>query len=326
MFRILAVICFFSSAALAQETDVQVEFVVNDAFVKGKLLGGVEIRMARAAERASEHTGYTGANGRLIVTVAPGTWFVTYRLRGYVPVVASETVLRDRVTVVTTSLSMNLESEGTPGGRRVRIVLNWGSAAGQVRDADAHALCPCLPESPHVYYQSRTHLAGTHEVSLDVDDRDGGGPETITFRDPAPGAYRYFVHNFSGDGLLGASEAVVRVLAGDEQIGEFRVPADASQRAWRPFKHIQVAPSGDVSVVAFDGEELKRSEDRAIPAGTSKFRSSEEVVPGASPGGVSSPGAPATDDQSEVGIIIAVLGASFAIGLGWKASRKRPAA
>lgn len=303
---------------------MKVEFVVNDAFVKGKLLGGVEIGMARAASGAAEHTGFTGANGRLIVTVAPGTWFVTYRLRGYVPVVASETVLRDRVTVVTTSLSMNLESEGTPGGRRVRIVLNWGSGSNQVRDADAHALCPCLPESPHVYYQSRTHVTGTHEVSLDVDDRDWGGPETITLRDPAPGAYRYFVHNFSGEAQLGASGAVVRVLAGDDQIGEFRVPADAAQRSWRPFKHLQVSASGEVSVVAFDAEELKRGEDREVPAGTSKLGSGAESGP--PPAGGGNQGAAGEDEQAAVGITIAVMVVVFAIGLGWMASRKKPAA
>ncbi len=311
----------------AQEPDVKVEFVVNDAFVKGKLLGGVEIAMARAAAGAAEQTGFTGANGRLVVSVPPGTWFVTYRLRGYVPVVASETVLRDRVTVVTTSLSMNLESEGGPAGRRVRIVLNWGSNSNQVQDADAHVLCPCLPDNPRVYYQSRTHVAGTHEVSLDVDDRDWGGPETITLRDPAPGAYRYFVHNFSGPRvLLGASEATVRVLSGDEQIGEFRVPADVSQSVWRPFKHLQVSASGDVSIVAFDTEELKRSEDRQVPAGNWKLRDSSSTGSAAAPEAGGGPGTAGTDDQAAVGVTIAVMVVVFAIGLGWKVSRKKPAA
>ena len=152
----------------AQSPAVKVTFEVNDAFVKSKPLGGVLISMERGAAGVAEHTGFTGADGRLAMIVDSGTWFVTYRLKAYVPVIRSETVLRGGAQVVTTSLSMNLEGEGNAEGRRVRIILNWGSGADQVQDADAHALCPCSLVSPHVFYQARMHEVGTHEVSLDV--------------------------------------------------------------------------------------------------------------------------------------------------------------
>ncbi|MEK7468796.1 MAG: hypothetical protein AAB074_15580 [Planctomycetota bacterium] len=305
MIRLAALLLpFLAGVSAAQSPATQVTFELNDAFVKGKALEGVEVSLQRSPEGPVEHSGFTGAGGRLVIIVEPGKWLVSYRLRGYVPVVRSETDFVRGAAIVTTSLSMNLESEGSDGGRRVRMILNWGSGADQVRDLDAHALCVCVPANPHIYYQARMHEAGAHEVSLDVDDRDGGGPETITLRDPTPGQYRYFVHNFSGaPARLGASDAVVRVLSGDELIGEFRVPPDVAERVWRPFKAIEVTPEGKVWIVPFAESELKRAEDRRAPVGTSTFRepADEEGAP------VRAAAPAKKDNSSSFGVPIAVL-------------------
>ena len=123
---------------------------------------------------------------------------------------------------MTVSLSRLLEATES-GGREVRIILNWGSRADQVEDADSHLACPCGARTGHVYYRNRTHEAPDHKVELDVDDTDWGGPETITLTRPVPGTYLYWVHDYSGPpATLGASDVVVRVVIGAEEAGEFR--------------------------------------------------------------------------------------------------------
>ena len=258
---------FLSVAAFAEEATVPVTFEVNDAFVKDKALPGVAIELARTKEGAVERSGVTGADGRLAMAVTAGTWFVTYRLKDYVPIVRSETEIRADTRVVTTSLSMNMESEGKAGDRRVRIVLNWGSRQDQVRDADAHVLCPCSKRGAHVFFENMRHQEGDHEASLDVDDTNWGGPETITLLHPIAGEYRYFVHNYSGDpARIGASEIVVRVLVDDAQVGEFRPPADVDQMDWSPFRLLRISDAGIVSIVPFTEAELAKGEDRRSPA------------------------------------------------------------
>jgi hypothetical protein len=148
---------------------------------------------------------------------------VSYRLEGYVPYTSESTEVREDGQLVTVSLSRMLEATES-SGREVRIILNWGSRPDQVKDADSHVACPCGSGLGHVYFQNRTHEEPEHEVELDVDDTDWGGPETITLTRPVPGTYVYWVHDFSGPpATLGASDVVVHVVIGSHEAGEFRV-------------------------------------------------------------------------------------------------------
>jgi uncharacterized protein YegL len=91
---------------------------------------------------------------------------------------------------------------------QVRVALSPGMKAGQIRlvltwnqepeDLDAHLEGP-LPgeERFHVYFQEKGDLKSREFVSLDVDDRDGEGPETITVLGVLPGVYHYFVHDYT---------------------------------------------------------------------------------------------------------------------------------
>jgi hypothetical protein len=254
-------------ASPAQEqaaSPLEVYFELNDAQVKGRALHGVEVKV-RQPGKGEVASGLTGADGRFLTLLAPGSYEVTYRLHGYVPYTSEATELRGEGQLVTVSLSPMLEATGEIA-REVRVILNWGSREDQVRDADAHLACACGDESRHVFFRSRRHERAGHVAELDVDDTDWGGPETITLENPPAGSYLYWVHDYSGPpALLGASDLVVRVLIGSEQAGEFRVFRGLTRRAWRPFKAIEVQSDGAPVLVRFTEDEIAEGRDLEVP-------------------------------------------------------------
>jgi hypothetical protein len=192
---------------------------------------------------------------------------VSYRLSGYVPYTSDATEIRGDGQLVTVSLSRLLEATEAARGD-VRIVLNWGSRPDQVKDADSHLACACGGADRHVYFRHRKHQGSHHTVELDVDDTDWGGPETITIKSPVKGSYLYWVHDYSGarpPAVLGASDVVVRVFFGSEQVAEFRVPKGLTRRAWRPFKAIEVLGDGRPTLVRFTEDEIAGGRDLAVP-------------------------------------------------------------
>jgi hypothetical protein len=262
-----AVLILLVAVAVSAQEAVEVTFVVNDALVKDKLLPGVEVLIAETPGGKPVVSGVTGDDGRFTTSLAPGTYAVSYLCPGFVPIPDSETTVTADGQVITTTMSLMLEAEGTPAARRIRIILNWGSDPLDVRDADSHVLCLCGVWPSHVYYADRVHQADTHSVDLDVDDMDWGGPETITLHEPPSGTYTYWVHDYSNDGpVLGQSEVVVRVLFDDALAGEFRIPTDVSGREWRPFKAIVVEPDLRPRIEVFTADELAVRADRSEPA------------------------------------------------------------
>jgi len=243
-----------------------VVFQVNDSMVKDRVVPGVEIRATQQQGQEPQILGKTDAAGRLKADLAPGTWYVSYRADGYIPIGGSATPIPEEGGEITTTLSMLLEAQGIVGKRRVQIVLNWGSEWTDVRDADAHLICAC-DQHYEVYFGDKEHKTETHSVDLDVDDIDWGGPETITLIDPPPGTYHYFVRNYSGPGAaLGASDVVVRVLFGDTFAGEYRIPTDVTAEDWYPFKALVVGEDLTPRIVPFTPEEVAAGADR-----TSRF-------------------------------------------------------
>lgn len=265
----LAVALLSPTLPVSAQEGHRVTFVVNDATVKDKVLPGVRVLVARGPGGEAILAGETDASGRFECHLVPGTYAVSYALPGHVPIPDSPTAITADGQVITTTLSMMLEAEGAaPGERRVRIILNWGSEPSQVRDADSHLLCPCGEPTAHVYYGAKEHAGTNHSVDLDVDDTDWSGPETVTLHDPPAGDYRYWVYDYSGDtATLGQSEVVVRVLVGDELSAELRAPANATQRAWWPFKTLVVGADLLPRLVPFTDEELAAGADRVVPPG-----------------------------------------------------------
>jgi hypothetical protein len=249
---------------------VDVTFQLNDAMVKDKVLAGVRVGAKRPGDAQYLAAGESGADGKIKLSLPPGRYLVTYLKDGYVPVRDSAVQVTRAGQQITTTLSMMLEAAGQGGKRRVQIVLNWGSEDSQVKDADAHLCRLDLKPLVHVFWQRKLHPNAKVSVELDVDDTNGGGPETVTLLDPPLGEYTYWVHNFSGEpATLGSSAVKVRVLFGDSVAGEFPVPEGLNSRHWRPFKALKIDAMLEPSLVPFSKEELAAGLDRAevqVPA------------------------------------------------------------
>lgn len=78
------------------------------------------------------------------------------------------------------------------------ISLTWGALPA---DLDSHLYIPTdIPTENHVYYPVvlQGSLVASPYAELDLDDRDGFGPENITVvRWRRGGTYKYFVHNYT---------------------------------------------------------------------------------------------------------------------------------
>jgi hypothetical protein len=112
-----------------------------------------------------------------------------------------------------------------------RVVLRWNS---EPRDLDLH--CKMNKKPFDVYFGSKN--AGGRadpakgKIELDVDVRNGFGPETITFTPLQDVNYRFFVSNYSGgrnreSGVpLSQSGATVTVYMGSDDVKTFSVGED----------------------------------------------------------------------------------------------------
>jgi hypothetical protein len=132
-------------------------------------------------------------------------------------------------------------------------VLSWGA---QPPDLDAHLTGPRIEGGTfEVSYQN---LQPVPYASLDVDDQDGSGPETVTIArlngNFVAGSYSFFIDNYSETPGFDVSNAVVAVFQGDTQVGRFPVSGasgDPSFRHWQVFTMILSAtPTGQPQITA----------------------------------------------------------------------------
>lgn len=122
----------------------------------------------------------------------------------------------------------------TLGEGEWRIVLEWGE---EPADLDAHL----ETSSWHVWFSNpqATGSDGT-EVNLDVDEREGKGPETITVSQMNPDEkYEFYVYNYSSNGAknsdaLGKSEAVVKLYLSNGEMMQYSVPSGTGT-VWNVF-------------------------------------------------------------------------------------------
>lgn len=122
-----------------------------------------------------------------------------------------------------------------------RIVLTWD---GSPRDLDSHLTYYNSGNLQfHVFYGHRSGYYNDVEIaSLDLDDTDGYGPETVTITVNADmgGEFRYSVHNFSNETPISKSNAVVRVYKGNTLVQKaIYAPIDATENVWYVFNLTQ---------------------------------------------------------------------------------------
>lgn len=136
-------------------------------------------------------------------------------------------------------------SSGQSGGLttgQFRVILTWGA---NPTDLDSHmtgGVNADIWTRWHLYYAD-TAAGGV--CKLDVDDRSGYGPETVTC--PATGSttslpdgvYRYSVHHYSGSGTIGTSGAGVRLEFANGTVYNYTPPATGwtgANNVWTVFE------------------------------------------------------------------------------------------
>lgn len=115
-----------------------------------------------------------------------------------------------------------------------RAVLSWKTA----QDLDSYAL---TPKGEKIWYRKKASNDGS--VTLDLDNRVGSGPETLTFNftKTSAGTYKYFVNSYSKK-PLDKSQSTVVVYHGNGQVAEI-TPSGNPKTYWYVFK-IDVVANG----------------------------------------------------------------------------------
>lgn len=122
-----------------------------------------------------------------------------------------------------------------------RIVLTWNS---EPADLDSHLFAPpdgTSADDCHICYYHMKDSIGN--VSLDVDDVDGYGPETITISPVKQGQYKFYVcdytncsQNRENSRQMSESSATVRVYGRQGLIRTFYVPVNREGVIWEVFE------------------------------------------------------------------------------------------
>ncbi len=112
----------------------------------------------------------------------------------------------------------------------MRIVLNWGDAPD---DLDSYLVTPTIDGSSYtIDYSNKGSASVAPYATLDHDDRDAYGPETITIYQKFAGTYKYYVNNYSGTPDITSSNAVVQVYTNEGLVSSVNVPTTGSGAYW----------------------------------------------------------------------------------------------
>ncbi|MUK61846.1 tandem-95 repeat protein [Aliivibrio fischeri] len=142
----------------------------------------------------------------------------------------------------------------------MRIVVTWGE---NPRDMDNHLWLYDTEsggELDHIYYRDMSHDLGEGNiVQQDVDDTNGGGPETITIPNYQDADMHYSVHNYTNRSwdVDGVEDVQVQVFVGNTLVETFTpdLPDNPTGEHWHVFDIVNgiIVPSQDVgSENAFD--------------------------------------------------------------------------
>ena len=118
-----------------------------------------------------------------------------------------------------------------PEPGEIRMVLNWGENPS---DLDSHLKTPQINgQRYHIMYSNRGSSNSNPFVTLDVDDTDGYGPETITIKQTFSGTYLYYIYQYSSTGNFSESGASIQIFNSPNCDGErIQIPIEGSGRYW----------------------------------------------------------------------------------------------
>jgi hypothetical protein len=203
------------------ETPVRVQIL--SAVVKDKVIVGATAILQKPG--AQSVTAVTNASGEALLLppyadASDGVMLIV-KQHGYSPLVVKCPC--DGMTYAISPVMRSLDG--------LRVVLNWGLRPA---DLDAHLAFP----GNHIFWSAKLG----RDANLDVDDRDGFGPETITVSKKKFGeGYVYAVHDYDAvqkpwSESLSKSNAAVFVYMGQSLVKSYRVPRAGAGNLWVVFR------------------------------------------------------------------------------------------
>lgn len=206
------------NAAAAEPVDIH----VLSATVRDQSVADAEILLQKNGQQTAH--GYSDADGNFRGTIQFSTddpaATLIIRKAGYSTLVAKCPC--NRLSYAISPVMRELDG--------LRIVLNWGH---EPLDLDAHLVYP----SGHVFWGA----PGGDEAKLDVDQRNGYGPETITINNRHAGQrYVYAVHDFVDRQQVGGSalehgRPQVRVYVGQTLVRSYEIDPARKGNLWTVF-------------------------------------------------------------------------------------------
>lgn len=221
-----------------EETEETVYYGVVVNAVDGMPVAGAEIKAI--SEDGTEYHAATDSDGRFEISGAGGTYSLVISKDGFITEeIAVETEEGDNSLgqfVISTVLDHS----------EMRVVLEWGA---EPLDLDSYYVGQYDDgTSVYVYYREmEARRRGELAVGLDIDDRDGFGPETITIYG-MDGNFEYTVKDYLETGTMGeVSNAVVKVYLSDGTTQTFTCPAGEGN-IWNVFTvdHGEIKETGTI--------------------------------------------------------------------------------
>ncbi|NQU05842.1 MAG: carboxypeptidase regulatory-like domain-containing protein [Calditrichaeota bacterium] len=126
----------------------------------------------------------------------------------------------------------------------LRLVLTWQD---EPKDLDSHLLTPVIDGSTyHIYHGDEGNKDTAPYATLDIDDQDGYGPETITIHRLFTGTYNYYIYNYTLTSSMANCGAKVQIYNTDGLLNTIYTPTTGNGEFW----HIcYINGNGEVTVV-----------------------------------------------------------------------------
>ena len=162
---------------------------------------------------------YSDSDGFYSFDLPSGDRTIGFSIDDYIFSDIAVTVIADDTVWVSEN-----ETIGNPvlTGEGLRFILTWGDIP---YDLDSYLE---TPSAEIVSYYDPVAVG----ANLDHDDTSSFGPETITITDQASGIYKYYVNQYSSDGSLSTSSAVVKIYNASGLLKTYNVPASGTGEYW----------------------------------------------------------------------------------------------